>query len=61
MEVADVPEKRGQTEEQVKASFRQMLFSVVDTTVVQIDASFESLNSRKFVALLDHSKHELYS
>ena len=30
MEVADVPEKRGQTEEQVKASFRQ-IFSPLST------------------------------
>jgi hypothetical protein len=61
LEVADVPMRRGQTEQEVKASFRQIFFSVVDTTVVQIDIRFESLNSRKFVSLLDHSKHELYS
>ncbi|XP_046863387.1 uncharacterized protein LOC124457143 [Xenia sp. Carnegie-2017] len=53
--------KHGQSEEDVKASFRQMFFCVVDTIVVQIDSRFESLNSRAFVSLLDHSKHELYS
>jgi hypothetical protein len=61
LEGADVPMRRGQTEQEVKASFRQIFFIVVDTTVVQIDIRFESLNSRKFVSLLDHSKHELYS
>ncbi len=60
LEVAGVPKRRGQTEQEVKASFRQIFFSVIDTTVVQIDIRFETLNSRKFVSLLDHSKHELY-
>lgn len=53
LEVADIPMRRGQTEQEVKASFRQIFFSVVDTTVVQIDIRFESFNSRKFVSLLD--------
>ncbi len=60
LEVADAPKRRGQTEQEVKASFRQIFFSVIDTTVVQIHIRFETLNSRKFVSLLDHSKHELY-
>ncbi|XP_046852368.1 uncharacterized protein LOC124445661 isoform X3 [Xenia sp. Carnegie-2017] len=59
--IVKVALKRGQSEEDVKASFRQMFFCVVDTIVVQIDSRFESLNSRAFVSLLDHSKHELYS
>ncbi|XP_046841831.1 zinc finger MYM-type protein 1-like [Xenia sp. Carnegie-2017] len=59
--IVKVALKRGQSEEDVKASFRQMFFCVVDTVVVQIDSRFESLNSRAFVSLLDHSKHELYS
>ncbi|XP_046855171.1 zinc finger MYM-type protein 1-like [Xenia sp. Carnegie-2017] len=57
--IVKVALKRGQSEEDVKASFRQMFFCVVDTIVVQIDSRFESLNSRAFLSLLDHSKHEL--
>ncbi len=60
LEVAEVPKRPGQTEQEVKASIQQIFFSVIDTTVVQIDIRFESLNGRKFVPLLDHSKHELY-
>ncbi len=60
LEVADVPKRQGQIEQEVKASFRQIFFSVIDTAVTQIDISFKTLNSRKFVSLLDHSKHELY-
>ncbi|XP_046862771.1 zinc finger MYM-type protein 1-like [Xenia sp. Carnegie-2017] len=59
--IVKVALKRGQSEEDVKASFRQMFFCVVDTIVVQIDSRFESLNSRAFVSLLEHSKHEVYS
>ena len=40
LELADVPKRRGQTEQEVKASFRQIFFSVIDTTVVQIDIRF---------------------
>lgn len=60
LNVAEAPRKRGQTEEQAMTAYRQMFFSVVDTIVVQIDSRFESLTSRKFVSLLDHSKHQLY-
>ncbi|XP_046847816.1 zinc finger MYM-type protein 1-like [Xenia sp. Carnegie-2017] len=59
--IVKVALKRGQSEEDVKASFREMFFCAVDTIVVQIDSRFESLNSRAFVSLLDYSKHELYS